>query len=115
MSTASGSVAPAARLSEDVVALGLGLLIFVLGLGSFFGGDLLGWVVTTSVWTAAGSALAPVSKGFASLGGPGALLATFAALLVVLSVGASALGLNARRLLDRRQLRSHCRGDAVGL
>jgi len=48
-------------------------------------------VVTTSVWNDIGKALGTVSKSYASLGGFGALFATYLALLVVLSAAAVAL------------------------
>ena len=43
--------APPPRLSEDLVAVGLGLAVFLLALVSLAGADALGWLVTTSVWT----------------------------------------------------------------
>jgi hypothetical protein len=52
-------------LSEDWLSLVIGLLIFVLALGQVVNLDLLGWVVTTSVWTDLSTALAPVSKAYA--------------------------------------------------
>ena len=64
--------AAAPRPSEDLVAVGLGLIVFLVSLLSLVGADALGWVVTTSVWTNATTALAPVSKAYASLGGVGA-------------------------------------------
>ena len=69
------------RLSEDLVAVGLGLAVFLLALLSLAGADALGWLVTTSVWTDPSTALAPVSKAYAGLGGGGALLVTYVALL----------------------------------
>ena len=54
-------------------------------------------MVSTSVWTNFGQALGPASKGYAALGGLGALLATYAALTVVLSAGAAALKTNVKR------------------
>jgi hypothetical protein len=39
------------RLSEDLVAVGLGLAVFLLALVSLAGADALGWPMTTSVWT----------------------------------------------------------------
>jgi hypothetical protein len=42
------------RLSEDLIAVGLGLGVFVLGLLSLSGADALGWLVTTSLWTKSG-------------------------------------------------------------
>ena len=80
------------RWSEDTLAVVLGGAILVAGLASYFGVDVLGWTVTTAVWSDPGKALAAISKNYAALGGLGALLATFAALLVVLTAGAAALG-----------------------
>ena len=81
----------APRISEDWLSLIIGLFIFVLALAGIANVDLLGWAVTTSVWTDVGKALGTVSKSYASLGGLGALFATYVALLVVLSAAAVAL------------------------
>ena len=62
------------RLSEDLVAVGLGLGVFLLALVSLGGADALGWLVTTSVWTDPSTALAPASKAYASLGGAARVL-----------------------------------------
>jgi uncharacterized membrane protein YadS len=87
----------APRLSEDWLSLIIGLAIFVLALGPLAGTDIIGWVVNTAVWSDIGAALAPVSKAYASLGGIGALVATYVALLVVLSLAAVALKANVGR------------------
>ncbi len=87
------------RLNEDWLAVCLGLFFFGLSLGPLFGADLLGWAVTTSVWTDIGKALAPASKAYAGLSGPMSLLATFAFLAAVLTAGAAALGHNVARFL----------------
>jgi len=84
-------------LNEDWLAVIIGLLVFGLALVSVSGTDVLGWAVVTSVYTDLSKALAPVSKAYAALGGSGALLATYLALLVVLSAGVAALGDNVRR------------------
>jgi len=89
--------AAAPRLSEDLIAVGLGLVIFFVSLLSLGGADALGWLVTTSVWTNASTALAPVSKAYASLGGAGALLATYAVLTAALSASAYLLGEDIKR------------------
>src|SRR6202790_2420995 len=81
-----------ARLNEDWLAVVIGLLVFGSALVSVTGTDLLGWAVTTSVYTDIAQALNPFAKGYAWLGGGGALLATYAALLVVLSAGVVTLG-----------------------
>ncbi len=78
-------------MSEDWLSVWIGLLIFLLTLGVLVGADILGWVVTTSVWNDISKALAPVSKAYAGIGGIGALIATYVTLLVVLTVGAATL------------------------
>ena len=80
------------RTTEDWVAVGTGLTLFALSLGTLAGVDLLGWSVTTNVWTQPGAALAPASKTFAYLPGFVSLLATYVFLLVLLGGGALALG-----------------------
>src|ERR1700722_18832521 len=93
MSEATISLRAAApRPSEDLVALGLGLVVFLLALGSLAGADALGWLVTTSVWTDPSTALAPVSKAYLGLGGASALIVTYLVLTAVLSASAYLLG-----------------------
>jgi uncharacterized membrane protein YadS len=86
-----------ARLNEDWLAVVIGLLVFGLALASVGGNDLLGWAVSTSVYTDLTQALAPVAKAYAWVGGGGALLATYAALLIVLSLGVSTLGADVKK------------------
>jgi uncharacterized membrane protein YadS len=93
----SSTAQPVPWITEDWLSLLIGLGIFVLALGGLFGVDVLGWVVSTSVWTDPGSALGTVSKTYAWLGGAGALLVTYLALLVVLSGCAAALSLDVKR------------------
>src|SRR5256885_13209018 len=81
----------AQRLSEDWLSVWIGLLLFVLSLAVMGGADLLGWVVTTQVWTDASKALGTASKRYAGVGGVGALIVTYLALLIVLTAGAAAL------------------------
>jgi uncharacterized membrane protein YadS len=87
------------RLNEDWLAVLLGLFFFGLSLGPLFGADLLGWAVTTSVWTSAGKALAPASKTYAGVSGAGALALTLVFVAAVLTAGAVALGHAAGRFL----------------
>src|SRR5712675_175345 len=84
-------------MSEDWLSVWIGLLVFVLALGMSAGTDTLGWVVTTGVWTDVSKALNPVSKAYSGLGGIGALIATYAALLVVMTAGAVALKADLKR------------------
>ncbi len=93
----SEPIALRARLSEDWLAVAIGLLVFGSALVSISGTDLLGWAVTTSVYTDVAQALNPFAKTYAWLGGGGALLATYAALLVVLSAGVTTLGADVRK------------------
>ena len=95
--TLSLDAAPSSRISEDWLAVIIGLGVFALALLSLAGLDALGWLATTSVWTDPGAALSPASKAYAGLGGAGALLLTYLALLAVLSAAAHALGEDVRR------------------
>ncbi|MGC9028998.1 MAG: putative sulfate exporter family transporter [Desulfomonilaceae bacterium] len=83
--------------SEDWLAVVIGLFIFVLSLGVLGGVDILGWGIKTNVWVNIGKALEPISKGWASVGGIGALILTYLFLLVVMTIGASALKTNMAR------------------
>ena len=84
-------------VSEDWLSVWIGLLIFVLALGVVVGADVLGWVVTTSVWNDLSKALAPASKAYAKMGGIASLVVTYAALLVVMTAGAAALKADVKR------------------
>jgi uncharacterized membrane protein YadS len=86
-----------AGLTEDWLAVWIGLAIFALALIGLGGTDLLGWVVSASIWTDLSVALNPAGKTYAALGGFGALLTTYLALLVVLSAGAAALRIDVGR------------------
>src|ERR1700734_4572110 len=86
-----------AQLTADWLAVVIGLLVFGAALVSVSGTDLLGWAVTTSVYTDMSQALNPCAKAYPWLGGGGALLATYAALLVVLSAGVVTLGGDVRK------------------
>jgi uncharacterized membrane protein YadS len=90
--TLSIEAAERSRISEDWLAVAIGVGVLALALLSVAGLDALGWVATASVWTDPGAALAPVSKAFIGLSGGASLLLTYLALLVVLSAGAYALG-----------------------
>jgi hypothetical protein len=86
-----GQCRPGAAHQRRLLSLIIGLLIFLLALAGLANVNLLGWVVTTSVWTNLGLALKTVSNSYGSLGGVGALIATYVALLVVLGTAALAL------------------------
>ena len=92
--SASEPATSKARWNEDWLAVIIGVLVFALALFSISGTDLLGWAVTTSVYSDVTQALNPFAKAYAWLGGFGSLLATYVALLVVLSIAVAALGAN---------------------
>ncbi len=83
--------------SEDWLSVWIGLLIFVLALGAVAGKDILGWVVTTGMWSDVTKALAPASKTYAGMGGVASLIVTYVVLLVVMTVGAMALKADVKR------------------
>ncbi|KAF1042930.1 putative sulfate exporter family transporter [Xylophilus sp.] len=90
-------------IGEDWLAVWLGLVVIAAALLSLAGPDLLGWAVSTKIWSGPGfaAALAPVGKGYASLGGWGSLILTWLILLAALSVGAAALRTDVKRFAVR--------------
>ncbi len=88
-------------LSEDWIALVIGLFVVALAWIGAAGGDVLGWVVANSVWTDLSLSLKPASKAFAGLGGAGSLVLTYLALLVILSAAAVALRIDVVRFAVR--------------
>src|SRR5580693_3061972 len=97
--SSAGQAVSKEGVNEDWLAVVIGVVVFALALFSLSGTDLLGWAVTTSVYTDVTKALAPVAKAYASVGGPGALVATYAALLVALTAGVAALGGDVRKFV----------------
>lgn len=93
--TSETKAAPA--ISEDWLSVVIGLAVFALALAGLAGTDLLGWAVTTAVWTDPGRALGPVSKAYGALGGAGSFVVTYLALLAALSAGAAALKADVKR------------------
>ena len=86
-------------ISEDWLSLWLGLFIFVLGLGTFVGLDLLGWGIKTNVWTDITKALSPVSGTLKGMPGLTSLLLTYIFMLFVMEIGAVAMGINVGRFM----------------
>ncbi|MDR2214833.1 MAG: YeiH family protein [Nevskiaceae bacterium] len=84
-------------ISEDWLAVWLGLIVIALALLSYAGPNLLGWVVTTRVWTDPTQALAPAAASWAALGGFGSLIITWLLLLIAFTVGARFLNVNIKR------------------
>jgi len=86
-------------LSEDWLALWLGLFIFVLGMGVFIDLDLLGWGARTSVWTDITKALSPVSGTLKGLPGITALILTYLFVLMITQIGAIAMHFDVGRFV----------------
>jgi uncharacterized membrane protein YadS len=86
-------------ISEDWLAVWIGLFIFILSLGTFVGMDFLGWGVTTGVWMDLSKALKPVSAAYAGLGGVGSLIVTYVVLLAIMTVGALALKADIKKFI----------------
>jgi hypothetical protein len=86
-----------AAMSEDWLAVGLGLFVFLLSLGTLAHVDVLGWVVTARTWTTPAGALAAASKAYGALPGPVSLGATYVFMLAILTVAARLLRADLRR------------------
>lgn len=86
-------------ITEDWLSACLGIFFFLMSLLMLFKVNVLGWAVTTKIWTNIGTALVPVSEAFASLPGYVSLLATYLFLLIVLSVGIRLLGASVKKFI----------------
>ena len=73
--------------TEDGLAVWLGLIVVALALPAAAGVDLLGWLAATHVWLEPARAVQPVAKAYASVPGTLSLLATFAFVLALVSLG----------------------------
>ena len=80
------------KLNEDWLAVWLGLLIFLLALSGAAGTDLLGWAISTSVWTDLSTALGPVAKSWVGSPGWTYLVATLSFVTLLVTAGVRLLG-----------------------
>ncbi|WP_439623731.1 putative sulfate exporter family transporter [Gemmata sp.] len=78
--------------TEDTLAVLLGLGVLALSLPGVAGYDLLGWAASVKIWVDPALAVAPASKGYAAITGPGSVAATFGFLLAVLCAGMAFIG-----------------------
>ena len=85
--------------TEDWWSVWIGLFVFALSLFTMAGADILGWGVKTNVWMNLGKAMTAVSAAYAGLPGVVALLLTYLFMLVLMSVGARALGFNLSKFM----------------
>jgi uncharacterized membrane protein YadS len=85
--------------NEDWLAVGAGLAIFLLALALAAGVDLMGWAAAPRTWVEIGKSIRGGSAAFAGLGTPGALIATYLFLLLLMRLGAGLLRLNLLRFI----------------
>ena len=77
-------------ISEDWLALMVGLFLFFISLLGFSGADVLGWAIKTNVWTEVSQIMTPVSKNYPHVKGVAALILTYLLLLAILTTAAKA-------------------------
>jgi len=75
-------------VSEDWLALIVGLFLFLVSLPGLSGVDVFGWVIKTNVWTEVSQVMTPVSKNYPRVKGIAALIFTYLLLLAILTVAA---------------------------
>lgn len=79
-------------LTEDNLALIIGILLFLLGMLNFVGVDALGWSIKTNVWTSLSNILSPATNSYRGLPGVVALILTYMFITTFLSVGVKFMG-----------------------
>src|SRR6266852_4768857 len=92
-----GSIRPA--VTEDWLALALGLLLFGIALFGLLGYEPFGWAIKTNVWLSPAKTMTAVSARFGTLPGLAALGLTYLLMAAVLGVGIGLLGAPVRRFL----------------
>jgi len=84
-------------ISEDWMALWLGLFIFLGAIVYMVGLDVYGWAAKVGVWTSLGKAVNPVSKTFAWIPSFMSIFLTYIFLLVLMMIGAKGFSTNLKR------------------
>uniref|UniRef100_I2Q4Z2 Putative membrane protein n=1 Tax=Desulfovibrio sp. U5L TaxID=596152 RepID=I2Q4Z2_9BACT len=84
-------------LTEDKLALILGLIIFGLSMLNFGGVDPLGWAVKINVWTDASKIFSAATGAYKDMAGLLSLILTWVFLTAVLAFGVKALGGDPKR------------------
>lgn len=84
-------------LTEDKLALILGLILFGLSLFNFGGVDPLGWAVKINVWTDAAKIFSPATGAYKELAGLASLVLTWIFVTAMLGFGIKALGGDPKR------------------
>ncbi len=84
-------------LTEDKLALILGLILFGLSLFNFGGVDPLGWAVKVNVWTDASKIFSAATGAYKDLSGLSSLILTWIFITAMLAFGVKALGGDPKR------------------
>src|SRR5579862_9234931 len=84
-------------LSEDWLALAIGLLLFFTSLLGVFGYEPFGWAIKTNVWLNPTKVITPNSTKFAAMPAAGSIVLTYLVMSGLLSAGAFWLGARVRR------------------
>src|SRR5260221_12562931 len=90
---------PSAKPSEDVLALGVALLIFVISLVGVFGVEPFGWAVKTNVWLNPSKIFAAASPHYLNWPVWVSILLTYLFLAMLLSAGAWLRGTPVRQFI----------------
>jgi uncharacterized membrane protein YadS len=85
------------KVSEDWLAVYIGVLIVFAALASMFGADLLGWAAKSQVWIDITKSITTASGSYEALAGMPALILTFLFLLLIMGLGARALNADVKR------------------
>src|SRR5438128_12596261 len=78
------------RVSEDWLALMIGLFLFLLSLPGLAGADVFGWAIKTNVWTEVSQIMTPVSKSYPRVKGIASLILTYLLLVGILTIATKA-------------------------
>lgn len=78
-------------ISEDWLAVIVGLFVFALALGPLVGADLLGWAAAPKTWIEFGKAIQPASEAYRPLGGLLSTILTYGFVFGLMLLAAAAL------------------------
>jgi uncharacterized membrane protein YadS len=83
--------------TEDWWAVWLGLFMFLLGLLTIWGVDIVGWQAKVSTWSEPGKWIKPAGKAYKEWGWVGSLFMTYLVWTALTCIGAAAMKLDVRK------------------
>jgi len=86
-------------ISEDWFSLWIGLFVFLLSLGVFFGFDILGWGVKTSEWTDISNSTSTISSDYSFLPGIVSLLLTYIFMMIIIGAALKLMGIEFKKFI----------------